>query len=91
MTVQLKPGEHYIVLKQGADDQWYWHKCAANHEIVASSEGYVEKHGALVGAVGANPDVPKIWYQDELTGEFADAHPLQPVGGEKEGGNASGS
>ena len=39
----------YYTLFKGRDNQFYWNLKAPNHEIVASSEGYVSKQGALNG------------------------------------------
>lgn len=37
------------IWKSPRDGFWYWHICAANHQIVSQSEGYVSKQGALHG------------------------------------------
>lgn len=50
---------YFQVWQRGA--AWYWHLRAANHEIVAQSEGYNSKQGALhaIGLVkGTNGGTP---------------------------------
>ena len=45
----------------GADDQWYFRRVAPNGEIVAQSEGYIEKVSAVSEATrqadGVAPEV----------------------------------
>lgn len=38
----------FLVFK-GNDNLWYWHLQANNNEIIAQSEGYESKQGALKG------------------------------------------
>jgi uncharacterized protein YegP (UPF0339 family) len=62
----LAPGEHYIVVKPTADGQWTWVKRSANHETIAVGEGYTRRFDAMYGACRTNPEVTKVYYQEEL-------------------------
>jgi hypothetical protein len=57
MTEQHEPDTFYV--KQGADDQWYWTRKAANNRIVSDGgQGYPDMHytiGAAVREAGNNP------------------------------------
>lgn len=51
----------YFQVFQGKDGQWYWRLKAANHEIIASSEGYTSKQNCLHCidlVMNANKDTP---------------------------------
>lgn len=37
----------YFQIFQGVNNQWYWRLRAANHEIIAVSEGYTTKQNCL--------------------------------------------
>lgn len=45
-------------LFKGNDDQWYFHLCAPNGEIIAQSEGYTERHSALNGIKSVKLNAP---------------------------------
>jgi uncharacterized protein YegP (UPF0339 family) len=49
-----------IKVFKGDDGQWYWHVKAKNGKIVAQSEGYKTKHGALNGAKALVKSVRRI-------------------------------
>jgi uncharacterized protein YegP (UPF0339 family) len=50
---------------QGSDGEWRWRLKAGNHEIVASSEGYTDKAGAI-RAVGSM----KRWVENAAVEEI---------------------
>ncbi|AGO15502.1 YegP family protein [Glaesserella parasuis] len=37
----------YFQIFQGVNGQWYWRLKSANHETIASSEGYTTKQNCL--------------------------------------------
>lgn len=41
-------GDPFTIFR-GVDGQWYWHLKAANGEIIATSEGYQRRQGAVDG------------------------------------------
>ncbi|WP_234043579.1 YegP family protein [Luteolibacter yonseiensis] len=47
VTPQPPKNMYYTVWKSTANGNWYWNLKAANHEKIATSEGYVTKQGAL--------------------------------------------
>ena len=38
---------YFQIWKSTQNGQWYWHLKAANHEIIASGEGYLSKEHCL--------------------------------------------
>lgn len=48
------------IFRSTEDDQWYWHVKARNGRVVAQSEGYKSKQGAIKGvtALGKALDTP---------------------------------
>jgi len=50
----------------GKDDGFWWHKQAANNEIIASSESYSSMQAAIKGAFRANPEINQVIVQDPL-------------------------
>ncbi len=54
------------VFRSDEDDQWYWRVKARNGRVVAQSEGYKSKQGAVKGvvALGKALDIPTVEYQD---------------------------
>jgi len=59
----------YILFK-GRNGQFYWNLKAPNGEIVAQSEGYVSKQGALNG-IDANRRYAPTAPVDDLTRQYA--------------------
>lgn len=51
-----------------ATGEWYWHRIAANNEIISDGEGYESKSGGVTGAHRANPDLPEVNFHVEGTG-----------------------
>lgn len=49
-----------IKMFKGDDGQWYWHVKAKNGKIVAQSEGYKTKHGAMNGAKALVKSIRRI-------------------------------
>jgi uncharacterized protein YegP (UPF0339 family) len=45
---------------RAANTQWYWHKKAANNEVIAVGETYSNKNAAIGGAFRANPEINRI-------------------------------
>lgn len=45
------------VKKSQLSGHWYWHAKAANHEIIAQSEGYVHRTDAIEAASKAFPGI----------------------------------
>lgn len=37
----------YFQIFQGVNGQWYWHLRAANHEIIAYGEGYINREDCV--------------------------------------------
>lgn len=50
--------DNVFIHRSEGDQQWYWHRVAANNEVISDGEGYTEKSGAITGARRANPDLP---------------------------------
>ena len=38
---------YYKIWQSTHNNQWYWHLKSANHEIIATGEGYISKQGCL--------------------------------------------
>jgi len=64
---RLSPFNENYFLFQGHDGQYYWHLKAQNGEIVAQSEGYKEKQGALNGIASCKVNGPNSSIKDETT------------------------
>lgn len=45
-------------LFKGVNDEWYFHLCAPNGEIIAQSEGYKERRNALKGISSVRDNAP---------------------------------
>jgi len=52
-----------VELFRGDDHLWYFHRVAANNEIVADSEGYQNRADAIATGARLFPDVPH-WILD---------------------------
>lgn len=48
----------WVVIQQGRDGLFYWHRQADNGRIISQGEGYTRRWSAFRGARRANPDVP---------------------------------
>jgi uncharacterized protein YegP (UPF0339 family) len=48
----------HLMVFRGNDNQWYVRQVAANHQTLATSEGYTRKADALRAARTINPDLP---------------------------------
>lgn len=59
-NLPIQPTMYYTVFPSGA--LWYWNLKAANHEIIAQSEGYTTKANALhaVSLVKASHSAPVV-------------------------------
>jgi uncharacterized protein YegP (UPF0339 family) len=47
-----------IVVFKGHDKRWYFHKIAANHQVVLQSQGYGRRRDARLAAARQFPGVP---------------------------------
>jgi uncharacterized protein YegP (UPF0339 family) len=52
----------YTEVFEGVDGQWYWHRKAANHEVIAQSEGFTTKQHAVRAAT-------RVFGDDDLRSE----------------------
>lgn len=52
-----EPFTDYAEVFEADDGLWYWHVKAANHEIIAQSEGYVNRGDAISVLEQHFPDV----------------------------------
>ena len=59
---------HSVVVFQGKDDQFYWHRIAENEEVISHGEGYTREDDAMDGAKNANPDLPSEAFSIEGNG-----------------------
>jgi len=60
----MRGGSDRVELFRGRDRLWYFHRVAANNEVVADSEGYQNRADAVATAVRLFPDV-NVWIQDQ--------------------------
>lgn len=49
---------------QGVDGLYYWHSRGGNHEIIAQSEGYVDRDDALAACQASIPEGVEIKERD---------------------------
>ena len=62
--MMMRGGSDRVELFRGRDRLWYFHRVAANNEVVADSEGYQNRADAIATAVRLFPDV-NVWIQDQ--------------------------
>ena len=56
--------EDIVEVWKGHDTGFWWHKQAANNEVISRGESYSSMQAAMKGAFRANPEIDKISIQD---------------------------
>lgn len=58
--------DQVFVWRSAVDDEWRWHRVAANNEVISDGEGYTTKENGVIGAHRANPDLPETNFHFEV-------------------------